>query len=254
MAHNPIVSFSLRNIGTALGLSLFLFVGSVYADQVGSDYRIGTDVIDAGGVDLSKSNNYLLSDSIGESVVGSGIGTDYQIDSGYRQPSASDFLAMSCGGSVSVGSVVGTGQKTGSGACTVVTDASSGYALGWAVLSGSGGVNTGSLINQYNDVISPYTPSVANVPEAWSLGASSAAWGGRIRSSSTDTALEWGIDLVSEKWLNIRTSNRVVITRSNSTPLSGSTEIFQFRSEVGSSAFKPTGAYRTTVTFTVVGY
>lgn len=245
---------SLRQISAALGFLLFLLAGSVYADQLGTDYRIGTDVIDAGGVDLSKSNNYVLSDSIGESVVGDGIGSRYRLDSGYRQPSASDFLSMSCAGSATIGSVAGTGQKTGSGACTVTTDASSGYALGWAVLTGSGGVNTGSLINQYNNTISPYSPSVNNVPETWSVGASSAAWGGRLRSSSTDSASEWGIDGSSEKWLNIRTSNRILTTRSNATLITGSTEILQFRSEIGSSAFQPTGNYRATVTLTVVGY
>lgn len=231
-----------------------MIAGSAYADQVSTDYRIGTDVIDAGGLDFSKSTHYFLSDSIGESVVGGGVGTDYQLDSGYRQPSAADFLSMSCASSVNVGSVVGTGQKTGSGTCTVFSDGYNGYNLGWAVFTGSGGVNTGSLISQFNDTISAYSPSVTNVPETWSVGASSAAWGGRLRSSSTDVAGEWGTDGSSDKWLNVKTSNRTIITRSNATPIPGSTEILQFRSEVGASKFQPTGTYQTSVTLTAVGY
>jgi hypothetical protein len=245
----------MKTFQFALVLALLTVPASfAYADQDSADYRIPSDVMNAGGADLSHSLNYLLSDSIGESVVGHGASDRYKLDSGYRQPSAADFLSMTCSVSVDVGSFAGTGQKTGSGTCAVFSDAYSGYNLGWAVLTGSGGTNTGYLISQYNDTVAPFTPSVANVPDTWSVIASDSEWGGRVRSVSTDAAAEWGTDASSEKWLNIATLNRSIVTRSNSTLQSGSTEIIQFRAEIGASHFQQTGVYRATVTFSVVGY
>lgn len=253
-AHNLPVSLRLLQ-SALLGAALFvLVIHSASADQTATDYTIPADVIDAGGADVSKSNLYLLSDSIGEPVVGFGASDDYILNSGYRQPSAAEFLSLACSSSADIGSVAGTGVKTGSGTCVVYTDAYNGYNLGWSVRSGSGGTNTGYLISQYNDTIAPFTPATGNVPETWSVAASDAEWGGRVRSVSTDAAAEWGTDGGSEKWLNIATVNRTIVSRQSATPLSGSTEIIQFRAEVGSSAFKPTGIYRTTVTFTLVGY
>jgi hypothetical protein len=233
---------------------LVLFCGTAYADQAATNYNIPFDVLDSGGADVSKSGNYLLSDSIGEPVIGYGSTSNYVLNSGYRQPSASEYLSLSCSGSVSIGSIAGTGQKTGSGTCIVYTDAYSGYNLGWSVLTGSGGTNTGYLINQYNDTIAPLTPVVTNIPETWSVDVADSEWGGRLRSNSSDVFAEWGTDAASEKWLNIATSNRTIVTRTTATQQEGSLEIVQFRSEVGSSKLQSTGVYQTTVTFTAVGY
>lgn len=218
------------------------------------DYRIPSNVINAGGSDVSKSNVYLLSDSIGEPIVGYGSTDNYILNSGYRQPSAAEFLSMACSPMAVIGTVNGTGQKTGSGTCIVYTDAYSGYNLGWAILSGSGGVNTGSLISEFNDTIAPFTPAVANTTETWSVPVADSEWGARVRSVSSDAAAEWGTDASSEKWLNISTTNRTIITRASSTLQVGSTEIIQFRSEVGNSKIQPSGVYQATVTLTVVGY
>lgn len=252
--HNFPVTIRFRTSAYFLATAAVLIAGTAFAAQTTSNYSIPLDVIDAGGSDVSKSSNYLLSDSVGEPIVGYGSTSNYILNSGYRQPSAAEFLSLACSSSVEIGSVVSTGLKTGSGMCIVYSDAYSGYNLGWAVLSGSGGVNTGSLVNQFNDTIGPFTPAIVNTPETWSVLATDSEWGARLRSLSTDTRGEWGTDTSSEKWLNIRTSNRTIVTRSSSTPLQGSTEIIQFRAEVGSSKLQPTGLYQTRVTFTLVGY
>ncbi len=450
---------------------LFLWWGSAYADEANSNKdRIRPDVINGGGLDFSKSTNYLLSDSIGESVVGYGGTTNYTLNAGYRQPSASDYISLSCSPTATIASAA-VGQKTGSGTCVVYTDAYSGYNLSWAILSGSGGTNTGYLINQYNDAIAPFdfsrsglvgywkmdeatagstvqdysgnlhdlTPngvggannlpqpvsdipsnmntadsrslnfdgtddylrastysgfpastmtmcawvrtsgnteyiasinrnptnitnegifqvdpagkllfwdyngssfgfdattvgntalnnsvwhhacfvkngtsgtyyldgasdgtktaalnitygtsdfivganfrdsnsyfngtiddvriynralSLAEIqalyrtPHTWSVGASAVAWGSRLRSSSTDTDVKWGTDNSTDKWMNIGDGNYSVVRRLSATPLSGSNEIFQYRAEIGSSAFQPTGLYQATAIFTAVG-
>ncbi len=215
---------------------------------------LAPDTFNSGGGEVAKSNNYRLTDSLGEPIVGFGATANYKLESGYRHSeSAQGTLSFSCSSTVNLGSVVGTGQMTGSGSCTVVTDVAAGYNLSWAVLSGSGGVSTGSLISEYNDVIAPFVPSVADTPNTWSVAASSAAWGARLSSRSTDTAGEWGTDGSSDKWLNVvATVTRSIISRATPTSGGGSTEIMQFRAEVGPSSFKPTGTYRSTVTLTAV--
>ncbi len=153
---------------------LFLWWGSAYADEALSNKnRIRPDVINAGGLDFSKSSNYLLSDSIGEFVVGYGGTTNYTLNAGYRQPSASDYISLSCSPTATIGSAA-TGQKTGSGTCVVYTDAYSGYNLSWTILSGSGGTNTGYLINQYNDAIAPFDFSRSGLVGYWKMDEASA--------------------------------------------------------------------------------
>lgn len=257
LTHRQIHAVMLCVVTILIFFSVFLHSSITEAQQPpnqSQNYRIKPEVINAGGRDISKSSNYFLSDSLGEPIVGHGDSANYKLDSGYRQPSAAEFLSMTCTATVPIGTVAGTGQKTGSGTCTVFSDAYNGYNLGWAVLTGSGGTNTGHLINQFNDAIAPFTPSIADTTETWSIAASASEWGARLRSISTDAAAEWGTDATSEKWLNIATSNRTIVTRSNATLQAGSTEIVQFRSEVGSTKLQPTGVYQTTVTFTVVGY
>ncbi len=450
-----------------------LAAGTAYASQATSNYTIPLDVIDAGGADVSKSNNYLLTDSIGEPIVGLGVSANYILNSGYRQPSAADFLSVSCPSLVAIGTVAATGQKTGSGACNVYTDAYNGYQLTWSVLSGSGGVNTGYLISEFNDTIAPFNysrsgsvvhwrmdetsagstvrdysgngngatpngagggnnkpqpstnvPSNMNFPDTrsldfdgtddylvatvngfattntatisawvkmdaagafdgivetrsvslqglllssaagnpvtfsweatgdeygastglflgteewyfiavavsptsatiyrvtttgsvasftlnksynakalngsswyagedpgqpgrywdgsldevriykrtlslreikalasqtqpWSVGSADAAWGARLSSRSTDTHAKWGTDGSDEKWLNIGPGSYSVVSRNSATTQSGSTEIIQFRGEVGSAVVQTPGVYRTTATFTVLSY
>lgn len=228
--------------------------GDALSPLVSNDYKLRPDVVDSGGADWSKSSNYRLSDSIGEAVIGHGAANEYSIDSGYRQPAAADIISISCASSVPLGTVVGTGQRTGSGACVVYTDAYNGYQMGWRVHAGSGGTLTGYLISQSEDVISPFTPGTANVPDTWSVAGADSEWGGRVRSTSTDTAAEWGVDGASEKWLNVGTgSTRTIVSRNSATALAGSTEIIQFRAEIGASHFQVNGTYQATVTFTVIG-
>ena len=114
-----------------VGILFLFFISSAYADQTGTNYGIPFDVNNAGGADVSKSNIYLLSDSLGEPIVGHGDSNIYKLDSGYRQPSASDYISLSCTNVVDLGSVVGSGQKSGSGTCTVYTDAYDGYRMVW---------------------------------------------------------------------------------------------------------------------------
>lgn len=252
---NPILTAVPRTIAVLLGLTLL--IAQAHAQQLQraktTNYQIPSDVVSSGGGDGAKSTNYLLDDTIGESNIGFGRSLSYDLNAGYRQPNGGTYLALTCDPITSLGTITFTGQATADGTCTVVTDNDAGYALTWQVRTGSGGVGTGYLISTtppHTDRIAPFSPTVPGTPQTWSVAANTARWGGRLRSSSTDTDVKWGTDLVSDKWLNVGTGSYTVVSRSSRTSVSGSVEVFQYRTEVAPNAIVPNGLYQTTVTLT----
>ncbi len=204
------------------------------------------DVQGAGGGDEARSTNYHLIDTIGEPNIGPSASNNYNLRAGYRQTTSSDvFLSISGSTTVNLGTIVGAGQRTGTGKWTVITDADAGYSLSWRA-------STAAMVSG-SDSIPAFGPSVADTPDSWSVAASSARWGGHLSVTSTDTAAEWGAnDGVGSKWLNVATSNRTIVTRTSRTALAGSNEYVNFRAEVGSTAIQPTGTYTVTITMTAV--
>lgn len=87
-------------------------------------------------------------------------------------------------------------------------------------------------------------------PQAWSVGANSIAWGARLTSGSDDTDVKWGTDSSSETWLHVGDGDYPVVSRASRTDVDGSTQTFDFRAEVGSTAILPSGTYTRTVTMT----
>ncbi len=236
---------------------LFLFLITQVVEPVfaqtrprATNYQIPSDVVSGGGGDGAKSTNYVLDDTIGEPNIGFGRSDNYDINAGYRQTTGDAFLSLSCGGSVALGTITFTGQSTGSGSCTVITDAEAGYGLTWRVATGSGGTATGYMINENEQTIAPFSPAVIGTPETWTIASSTSEWGARLRSASTDTDIKWGTDGASEKWLNVGTGSYTVVSRASRTSVSGSSQVFQFRAEVGSTKVQPPGSYNVTVEFT----
>jgi hypothetical protein len=235
-------------------LGLTLLIPTVLAQQraTSTNYQLPRDVQSGGGGDKSTSTNYVLDDTVGEGLIGDATSATYTLNAGYRG-SLENFISLSCGARIGLGTIDVNGQATGSGTCVVETDADVGYSLAWQVTTGSGGTNTGAMINQYEETIAAYTPAVADVPDTWSIAATDSEWGARLRSSSTDTAAEWGTDGSSDKWLNVRTASaRTIVTRSSKTTGGGSDEILQFRVEIGSLKEQPTGNYGVTVVMTAL--
>ncbi len=221
------------------------------AAQKSANYKIDADVIASGGGELALSNNYRLSDTIGEPGVGFSRAQNYDLSAGYRQ-AASNALSLVCFTALNLGSIPGIGQTTAEESCTVIAESDAGYSLSWLVSTGSGGTATGHMISQFEDTIGPFSPSVVGVPETWTVAATTSEWGGRLKSSSTDSAVQWGTDLTSEKWLNVGTGSSVLlVNRNSSTAPAGSSEQLQFRAEVGSSKIQPSGTYDVTVDFIV---
>lgn len=209
-----------------------------------------SDVQAVGGGEEAQSTLYMLDDTIGEANIGFGRSDTYDLNAGYRQTVSDAYLALTCDDSTNLGTITPTGQKTGTVSCTVITDAEAGYSLAWIVATGSGGTNTGYLINELEQTIAPLQPSVAGTPETWSVASNDARWGGRLSSTSTDTDVKWGTDNSSEKYLNVGTGSYTVVSRSARTAVAGSTEVFQFRAEVGATKIQPPGTYKGIVTMT----
>lgn len=234
----------------AAAIVAFLTVPSLFA-ATSDDFLIPADVVGGGGV--GRSDRYILSDSIAEPVIGEGTSDDYKLQSGYLAGTGPlTVLSIGCAtDAVHLGSLL-LGQSATSTVSCVVVSSDLGYQLRWQVPAGSGGTATGSLINQRNQTIGPFNPTVENVPATWSIGPTDAAWAGRIGSSSTDAEAEWGIDNSSEKWLNISPDGRTIISRSTPTTNGGSTIDLHIRAGVGASSNQPDGTYRTSVSLLVI--
>jgi len=214
-------------------------------------HQLSPDVIAAGGGEAALSSNYLLADTLGEPIIGPSTSDTYVLDAGYRQEeSVSSEVSLSCALQAAIGSILFSGTADTTFLCTVSTTNPTGYSLNWQVLSGSGGTATGSLIDPLEHTIPPYRPTTADVPETWSVAETASAWGGRLRSASTDTDAKWGTDSTDEKWLNVGTGSTVVVSRDSATDPSGSTEQLSLRVEIGALKIQPSGTYQTTVTIT----
>lgn len=239
-----------RTIVVLLGLTILISQAHAQQEQRAktSNYEIPSDVVSSGGGDKAHSTNYLLDDTIGEANIGFGRSANYDINAGYRQTLVST-LSMTCAGPVSMGTIVFSGQATGSGTCVVTTDNEAGYSLVWQITTGSGGTNTGYLIS-HRDIIAPLHPTVAGTPQTWSVASNDARWGGRLSSRSDDIDSKWGTDGSSDKWLNVGTGSYTVVSRSSRTATTGSTEIVQYRTEIGATKSQPNGTYQATIVYT----
>lgn len=241
-----------RTLSLCIGI-LVLSTQVVHAQTVrpkANNYQMPTDVQAVGGGEEAVSTFYMLDDTIGESNIGFGRSNTYDLNAGYRQTVSDAYLSISCDDSTDLGTLTPTGQKTGNISCTVITDAEAGYNLAWVVATGSGGTNTGYLINEFENTIAPFNPTVVGTPQTWSITNNDARWGGRLSSTSTDTDSKWGTDSVSEKYLNVGTGSYTVVSRNTRTSVSGSTEVLQFRAEIGSTKIQAPGLYKATVTLT----
>jgi hypothetical protein len=232
-------------------ITLALLVPSLLFAAVSTNYTEPIDSMNSGGGEGAKSNNYQLNDTIGEPIAGTSTTSNYTLQSGYRSNSTDPSISISCQNTLSLGTVNLGSAATAEALCTVFTDSDVGYTLHWRIPSGSGGTNTGSLVSQFNTTIEPLSPAIADTPEAFtSVSAADARFAARVSSTSTDADSEWGTDSVSEKWLNISTLGRSIVSRLSQTASEGSTEKVQIKVIAGSSSNKTAGTYRVVVLMT----
>ena len=166
----------------------------------------------------------------------------------------------------SVGDTSSTGGYDGADAvtCTVITNNSTGYTLGWIVSTGTGAAGARTGTGHMNGFVSgnriaPLKPAIASTPEAFNtttVGASDSRWAGRLSSTSTTATgagMTWGSNAgnTTDRFLNVATGSTVNIAkRSTQTLAAGDSELVQFRAIVGSSYIQATDTYKVTVTFT----
>ncbi len=152
-------------------------------------------------------------------------------------------ISIACGASVDMGTITGTGSASNTGTCTVITNATAGYDLDWRAAS--------ATMSNGTSTIAAYTPAVADTPETWSVAAAASEWGGRLSSTSTypDTTT-WGTDGGTEKYLNVATTDRTIVSPNRETSDSGDDQVIEFKAEVGSTKVQETGTYTVNVTMT----
>ena len=80
--------------------------------------------------------------------------------------------------------------------------------------------------------------------QTWSTPSTSAYWGVRLRSASTDTDAKWGTDDSSEKWINVGDGSYTAVERGSRTSTSGSTEVIDVRIQVGGDKIQEAGQYQ----------
>jgi hypothetical protein len=241
------ISFVL--IGLLLAsIQLHAFAQTVRPES--TNYEVQSDVQPVGGGDKAKSTLYQLDDTIGEPNIGESRSNLYNLGAGYRYTEGEPYISLNCDDTADLGFISFNGRQTQPINCTVITDSDTGYALAWDITTGSGGTYTGYLINEFENTIAPFHPSVAGTPDTWTVANNDARWGGRLSSTSTDTDVKWGTDLSTDKWLNVGTGSYTVVSRSSRTDLAGSTETLQFRAEIGAQKIQPTGTYQANVTLT----
>ena len=211
------------------------------------DYKVERQAQGAGGLEESKSNNYTLSDTIGETAPGPSKSDNFELKAGYRRKITNSILSISCPNIANIGSIVGDGQGTTEINCKVHSLAEDGYTLLWSIRDGS----SGSLVSEHDDAIEPYTADRIGFPESWHVSTGDAEWGGRLKSDSTDYDPKWGLDGESERWLDIPIYTFPLVHRSAPTKKAGSNEILQFRVEIGSERIQPSGKYVTEIVITL---
>ena len=138
--------------------------------------------------------------------------------------------------------------------CKIVTSSTTGWALSWQILAGSGGFGTGHLISQYENIIPAFGTGSFNNTSTWSVSAADSRWGGRVSSTSSGAqagAMNFGTDVSAERYARVATGSTQTIRQKVGASQQGGDKVrVHFRAEVGSSKVQPTGTYRATVTFT----
>ncbi|PIR49717.1 hypothetical protein COU79_03350 [Candidatus Peregrinibacteria bacterium CG10_big_fil_rev_8_21_14_0_10_54_7] len=160
-----------------------------------------------------------------------------------RESGAISFYVDGSSSAVSTGN--GTGHNNSVGAAVETRIGSRGDSVNqlW-----QGGVDD---VRIYNRALSAAEiKALAAVPQTWSIPTTSAYWGGRLSSTSTDTDAKWGTDSSTDTWLAVGDGGYTVVSRTGRTTAGGSTETFQFRAEVGSDKIQAPGTYLGTVTVT----
>lgn len=248
-----------------LNISILVVTGiaPVFAYVMESNnYRIQSDSINVGGTDDQTSNNYKMSDTIGEFAPGESSSNNYKLKAGYRQMQES-YISLASPGNIDMGSislsqddVFGTGN-----AWNVKTDNPAGYILTFKT-DQANSMDSGT--NQFTD----YTETSTGTPDAWSVDAANYEFGFSVCGSDvSNSGKSWGADSgsagctcgtgsspnTSLNWMGFSTTTAITVATSGSrTTTSGTETNICVGAEQGTNVYAPSGNYTASITATVI--
>jgi len=146
-------------------LGFLAFPSTSWGLMSSTNYTIFADSVDSGGV-LSTSGTYNLQDTAGESPVGSSTSSVYEVIGGYQAMDWSVLTIEISTTSINLGTLAIDRVATSSAVVTVTADASTGYVLSVASVSGTslGGVSDGSVTSGQEE----YGVAVSGIDAAFS--------------------------------------------------------------------------------------
>ena len=182
-----------------------------------SNYTIFSDSIDSGGV-LSTSGTYSLQDTAGESSVGSATSSNYEVIGGYQAMDWSVLTINIDTTTLDMGVLTIDQVATSSAVVSVTADASTGYVLSVASISGTAlsGVADGSVSPRYEE----YGVAVSGPDQAFSDDRSVIV--GRVLASSSTPVVSAQTTITFKATMGIAS---VSGSRSQSVTLTASTNI-----------------------------
>ncbi len=137
---------------------------------------------------------------------------------------------------VSMGTITGTGNVTGSTTWTVTTNNSSGWKLEVAT-------DQANTMHSGSDVFTDYTEAVEGTPETWSIASSASEFGFGATGTYIESKFGTG------KYMGFNSTAKEQVSHGSAETAGDDTTVI-FKAEVGSAKSQPSGSYSATVTAT----
>ncbi len=197
-------------------------------------YKIMSDTINIGG-ENSSSDNYMLSDTLGEVGTGYSNSGDYYIHAGFWQMQES-YISISNPSDLPLSPIGGINGEASEGTISwlITTDNFAGYSMSIEAA-------TTPALASGSDSFEDYSPSGADPDYDFSIASNTSAFGfspegvdtsGRFRD--TDSVCNSGTGETSSKcWDGLSTSPQTVFQRTTSNHPDGSTATIRLRAESG---------------------
>ena len=232
-------------------------LSNILAYTMGStNYRIQSDSLNAGGIDVGSSTGYKLQDTIGEMATGDSASTTYKLKAGYRQMQEITISLSSPGDvtmSPAINGVTG-GTGNGSASWTTTTDDPAGYTL-----KIKAGTDPALKYNSYS--FADYTPVGAIPDYSWLIDSADSEFGftpegtdivAKYKDNGLDTC-GTGSDTTTDKcWYGFSTTDETVSRSSSSNSPSGVATTVKFKAQSGSAHLQLEGDYTATITVTAI--
>jgi hypothetical protein len=249
-----------NNLKIAAGLIplfvvLFLFSNLVNAEGMSSsNYKIGTDSINFGGV-RSSSGSYRVEDTAGEIATGNSSSASFAIKAGYQQDSTVNISVTPASNVTMAPSIPGLtgGTSNGQTSITVTTDNPAGYSANISAAASP-------ALNTSYASFADYVPAGANPDYTFTNSSSASSFAftpegnditTRYQNSGTNCGVA-GSDTADACWDGLSTSSKTIVTRNSSNSPAGTVTTIKFRAASGSSHVQQDGIYTATTTITVM--